>query len=582
MALSLMVSAFGQKTTSFRGIYADFSATPLQGTAPITVQFTDESTGNPTVWIWDFQNDGINDAFIQNPSFTYEKEGNYTVKLIVMNASEDDTLVKADYITIDTSLIDQGLVAYYPFSGNANDTSGNGNHGAVSGATLTTDRFGYTSSAYHFDGSDDRISIPVNINVSVLPKLTMVAWVKPESISPVRAIISHDNGDFDREMNIDNRGVPTGYCAFTGGYGGWGIFGSFPATVDHWDMITVEYDQTEQSLKLYKGTTSMTWGASIGNGKTYTYIGASPAWTGGGSFWDGDIDDVRLYNRILPDEEVIMLFEKSPIKIPEICIVSVTPEDHNEVVWEKQPLDLIGSYTIYRETAQANVYEMIGSVTYEDSSIFVDMNSDPQQQAYKYKISAVDTLGNETVLSNYQKTIHLTIDAGQPDNNLIWSPYEGFQFDKYYIYRGIYPDSLTLLDSVPGSLTSYADINPPGGQLYYAIETINEEECNLGKDRGYARSRSNVQNNGVVGRKDNPGTGIRIFPNPANDVLTIQFNKNEVNAELVLYTIHGKAIFSKKIHQEKTNINLERLNPGVFIIQLEYDHNLLTRKLIVY
>jgi len=44
---------------------------------------TDESTDNPTVWIWDFQNDGINDAFIQNPSFTFEEEGNYSVRLIV-------------------------------------------------------------------------------------------------------------------------------------------------------------------------------------------------------------------------------------------------------------------------------------------------------------------------------------------------------------------------------------------------------------------------------------------------------------------------------------------------------------------
>jgi hypothetical protein len=43
-----------------------------------------------------------------------------------------------------------GLVAYWPFSGNANDLSGNANNGTVSGATLTTDRFGNTNSAYSF------------------------------------------------------------------------------------------------------------------------------------------------------------------------------------------------------------------------------------------------------------------------------------------------------------------------------------------------------------------------------------------------------------------------------------------------
>ena len=45
-----------------------------------------------------------------------------------------------------------GLVAYYPFDGNANDDSGNGNNGTVNGATLTTDRFGNANSAYSFDG----------------------------------------------------------------------------------------------------------------------------------------------------------------------------------------------------------------------------------------------------------------------------------------------------------------------------------------------------------------------------------------------------------------------------------------------
>ena len=52
-----------------------------------------------------------------------------------------------------------GLVGYWPFNGNANDVSGNGNNGTVNGATLTTDRFGNSNSAYNFDGGDDSIHI---------------------------------------------------------------------------------------------------------------------------------------------------------------------------------------------------------------------------------------------------------------------------------------------------------------------------------------------------------------------------------------------------------------------------------------
>ena len=51
-----------------------------------------------------------------------------------------------------------GLVAHYPFNGNANDASTNSNDGTVNGATLTTDRFGNANSAYSFDGVDDDIN----------------------------------------------------------------------------------------------------------------------------------------------------------------------------------------------------------------------------------------------------------------------------------------------------------------------------------------------------------------------------------------------------------------------------------------
>ena len=52
-----------------------------------------------------------------------------------------------------------GLVGYWPFNGNANDQTPNGNNGTVNGATLTTDRFGNANSAYNFDGINDYIQI---------------------------------------------------------------------------------------------------------------------------------------------------------------------------------------------------------------------------------------------------------------------------------------------------------------------------------------------------------------------------------------------------------------------------------------
>lgn len=73
-----------------------------------------------------------------------------------------------------------GLVAYYPFDGNANDESGNGHDGTVFGAALTTDRFGTADSAYSFDGIDDYIGVAY-ADAFQLPVFTLSAWVRPST-----------------------------------------------------------------------------------------------------------------------------------------------------------------------------------------------------------------------------------------------------------------------------------------------------------------------------------------------------------------------------------------------------------------
>ena len=70
-----------------------------------------------------------------------------------------------------------GLMAYYPFTGNANDSSGNENHGTVNGATLTTDRLGNANSAYSFDGEDDYIKVPNSQSIDVAGNtISIAAW----------------------------------------------------------------------------------------------------------------------------------------------------------------------------------------------------------------------------------------------------------------------------------------------------------------------------------------------------------------------------------------------------------------------
>jgi|GEM_PF-3700081 len=83
---------------SGENLSADFSAEPLSGEAPLTVQFTDLSSGDPTDWLWSFGN-GATSADV-NPLYTYENSGTYTVSLYISKGTEVDTMVKADYIIV--------------------------------------------------------------------------------------------------------------------------------------------------------------------------------------------------------------------------------------------------------------------------------------------------------------------------------------------------------------------------------------------------------------------------------------------------------------------------------------------------
>ena len=97
---------------------AAFSASPLSGKAPLTVKFTDQSTGSPTSWNWSF-GDGAT-SIQQNPTHTCSSAGNYTVNLTVSSEAGMTTETKTGYININS--VSSNLAASFsasPTSGNA-------------------------------------------------------------------------------------------------------------------------------------------------------------------------------------------------------------------------------------------------------------------------------------------------------------------------------------------------------------------------------------------------------------------------------------------------------------------------------
>ena len=109
----------------------------------------------------------------------------------------------------DTTIQQTGdLVAFYPFSGNANDVSGFNNNGTVSGATLISDRWGNTTSAYSFDGVNDNIRVLSSSSLNFQNSVTINFWIKVGEFFEREAYpISHGNWENRWKISITNKHI---------------------------------------------------------------------------------------------------------------------------------------------------------------------------------------------------------------------------------------------------------------------------------------------------------------------------------------------------------------------------------------
>jgi hypothetical protein len=196
------------------------------------------------------------------------------------------------------------LVAYYPFNGNADDESGNGNHGTVMGATLAEDRFGNLNSAYGFDGVDDHISYPT-LWSSPPVAITTAAWFKAMQTNDEGKILYHgDNGEFQL-ISIGDTALGAVHLPST-----W--YFTYATTIpSNWHFLTGVWEQGESYLLYLDG--DLVDSITVPNeplldvGPTYQPSIGSYNRTGGAYFW-GYLDDIRIYDRALSSDEIDSLF----------------------------------------------------------------------------------------------------------------------------------------------------------------------------------------------------------------------------------------------------------------------------------
>jgi len=205
------------------------------------------------------------------------------------------------------TLMAQVPIAYYPFDGNAIDAAGVLN-GTVSGATLTADRFGNPNSAYNFDGVDDFIATS-GLALSQNQNWTMSAWVKPSSIAQNDAQIllnGFDNGSagngFGMVMGDATNSAPGNLLKLH--YPGSGFVNS-GFSFDNsgvWYHVAITRDVNGIGKLYFNGVLSGTTSSiSINPAGGQLRIGSA----NGIRFWNGAIDEVKVFNTALTDASVL-------------------------------------------------------------------------------------------------------------------------------------------------------------------------------------------------------------------------------------------------------------------------------------
>jgi len=195
----------------------------------------------------------------------------------------------------------QGLVAYYPFAGNVNDVTGNGNSGTNYGAVLTNDRFGNTNSAYQFDGAIAYMDFGSPADLAFTGDFTIAAWCNFSGGTQNPRILSY--------------GQPGGYELITDGAGATRSFdficngSSLSTPVVFAQNVWYSVVAVVQNDIAYLYVNGVLYATNPVTAPSYVAdfeIGTKSQ--NNSDYWDGAIDDVRLYNRALSPNDIASLF----------------------------------------------------------------------------------------------------------------------------------------------------------------------------------------------------------------------------------------------------------------------------------
>ena len=252
-------------------------------------------------------------------------------KIILLLAMGAALTTQTIFAQVPSYVPTDGLVGYWPFSGNANDESGNGNNGTNNGATLTTDRFGNTNSSYNFNGTNNYISLPIGFTTGSASKSFSV-WF----------YLANGTYNFVLDGGTSVNGSSFGLFWNTNPTINKLTFHGDGATYDY-EFADINFNQWYHTVITYDGTTVKSYlnGVYIGS-KIVTLNTSTTSNIKVGSrnntsaYFLGKIDDIGVWNRALTEQEITNLYNANQcfnlITVTDTLIINVGQLSYNNPV----------------------------------------------------------------------------------------------------------------------------------------------------------------------------------------------------------------------------------------------------------
>ncbi|MDA7777689.1 thrombospondin type 3 repeat-containing protein, partial [Flavobacteriaceae bacterium] len=379
----------------------------------ITATFSESMTATPTLSLSGITSNAQMSATTSDTVWTYTWTVSTSVSSATATVSGTDLAGNAysgtESITfglqdIPDYLIEDSLVAWYPFNGNANDESGNLYNGTVDGAILSSDRIDVSNSSYSFDGDNDWINFENHPNLKLSGSLTYSAWIFIEGITNVMGIVGTGEAtSWDKASSMLL--VDTNYnLRFEIGDGsGQGqlskiIYTDKSLDQNKWYHVVGTFNSSDGVIKLYLNSKLV---GSLSTNKTSLLtnipdsdnkfkIGVRDLFSSGYTYgwFKGKIDDVGVWSKALTQEEVIQIYNDTSS-----LTVTLTDTDSDNIVSNS---DVVTITATFSESMSATPTLSLSGIT---SNAQMSATTSDTIWTYTWTVSGTSVISTTAIVS---------------------------------------------------------------------------------------------------------------------------------------------------------------------------------------